>query len=111
VNVGSIDGMTKADLVHFLADTSGIDRKFFGDVTLQKNCSYFDIDGGHDKGINLKFEGVEVEGRSIRVNRDDAERQVGKRSSEDKKPGFSSSPRRSNSSRPKKEFRRPSRRR
>jgi ATP-dependent RNA helicase DeaD len=111
VNVGSIDGMTKADLVHFLADTSGIDRKFFGDVTLQKNCSYFDIDGGHDKGINLKFEGVEVEGRSIRVNRDDAERQVGKRSSEDKKSGFSSSPRRSNSSRPKKEFRRPSRRR
>ncbi|MFY0606741.1 MAG: DEAD/DEAH box helicase [Cyclobacteriaceae bacterium] len=110
VNIGSIDGMTKADLLHFLSDISGVDRKFFGDITLQKNCSYFDVDGGKDKGMNLKFEGVEVEGRSIRVNRDDQGGAREKRSFSGKKRDGGGRPR-SNSSRPKKEFRRPSRRR
>ena len=110
VNIGSIDGMTKADLLHFLSDISGVDRKYFGDITLQKNCSYFDIDGGNDKGINLKFEGVDVEGRSIRVNRDDQGGAREKRSFSGKKREGGGRPR-SNSSRPKKEFRRPSRRR
>ena len=71
INVGSIDGMTNADIVHFLADESGVDRKFFGDLSLQKNCSYFDVDSTQDKGFGESFEGKEVNGRSIRVNRDD----------------------------------------
>ncbi|MDA0194963.1 MAG: DEAD/DEAH box helicase [Bacteroidetes bacterium] len=71
VNVGIIDGMTKADLIHFLSDVSNINRKFFGQLTIQKNCAYFDVDSSQDKGISQKFEGVEIEGRSIRVNRDD----------------------------------------
>ncbi len=110
VNIGSMDGMTKADLLHFLSDNSGVDRKFFGDITLQKNCSYFDVDSGSDKGLNLKFEGVDVEGRSIRVNRDDQGDAREKRSFSGKKREGGGRPR-SNSSRPKKEFRRPSRRR
>ncbi|MFY0598642.1 MAG: DEAD/DEAH box helicase [Cyclobacteriaceae bacterium] len=71
VNIGAIDGMTKADLIHFLSDTSGVDRKYFGDLSLQKNCSYFDVDSNQDSEMSRKFEGREVEGRSIRVNRDD----------------------------------------
>lgn len=71
VNVGAIDGMTRADLIHFLADIANIDRKHFGEVTMQKNCSYFDVDQAHDKGLSQRFTGVEIEGRSIRVNRDD----------------------------------------
>jgi ATP-dependent RNA helicase DeaD len=72
INVGTIDGMTKADLIHFLSDISGIKRKFFGELTLQKNCAYFEVDKGHDRGISNHFAGIEIEGRSIRVNRDDA---------------------------------------
>ncbi|RED94911.1 DEAD/DEAH box helicase [Marinoscillum furvescens] len=71
INVGSIDGMTKADLVHFMSDIANVDRKYFGDITMQKNRSYVDIDSSQDRGLSLKFEGVEIEGRSIRVNRDD----------------------------------------
>lgn len=71
INVGSIDGMTKADLVHFMSDIANIDRKYFGDITMQKNRSYVDIDSSQDRGLSLKFEGVEIEGRSIRVNKDD----------------------------------------
>ncbi|MEQ8470369.1 MAG: DEAD/DEAH box helicase [Marinoscillum sp.] len=71
VNIGSIDGMTKSDLIHFLSDASEIDRKYFGDITMQKNRSYVDVDSSQDKAINLKFEGVEIDGRSIRMNKDD----------------------------------------
>lgn len=72
INVGSIDGLTKADLVHYMADISNIDRRFFGDITMQKNRSYVDIDSSKDRGISLKFEGIEIDGRAIRVNKDDS---------------------------------------
>ncbi|MEO9476714.1 MAG: DEAD/DEAH box helicase [Cyclobacteriaceae bacterium] len=71
VNIGTIDGMTKADLVHYLSDVSGVKRNYFGDITLQKTCAYFDIDNSQDSGLSLKFEGVQIQGRGIRVNRDD----------------------------------------
>ena len=71
VNIGVIDGMTKADLIHFLSDISGIKRKYFGDLSLQKNCSYFDVDDNYDRDLSKSFRGTEIEGRSIRVNRDD----------------------------------------
>jgi len=71
VNIGSIDGLTKADLIHFLSDVSGIKRRHFGELTMQKNCSFINVDNDHDKGLSKSFKGTEIEGRSIRVNRDD----------------------------------------
>ena len=71
VNIGSIDGMTKPDLIHYLSDVSGIDRKFFGELTMQKNCAFLDVDKAYDKDLSKSFQGIEIEGRSIRVNKDD----------------------------------------
>jgi len=71
VNIGSIDGITKGDLIHYLSDVSGIKRKYFGDLSLQKNCAYFDVDNNYDSSLSKSFSGVQIEGRSIRVNRDD----------------------------------------
>ena len=72
INVGSIDGMTESDLTHFLSDISDVKRKFFEKFSIQKNCTYFDVDSNHDKGIEDKFKGIEIDDRSIRVNRDDS---------------------------------------
>ena len=71
INIGIIDGLTKADLIHFLSDISGIKRQHFGDLSMQKNCSYFDVDNTFDRDLSKSFRGTEIEGRSIRVNRDD----------------------------------------
>ena len=71
VNIGSIDGMTKGDLLHFLSDISKVDRKYFGDLNMQKNCAFFELDKNKDSGLGKKFQGIEIEGRGIRVNRDD----------------------------------------
>jgi len=37
---------------------------------MQKNCSFFDLERPID-GFEQKFKDIEVEGRSIRVNKDD----------------------------------------
>ena len=73
VNIGMIDGVTKPDLIHFLSDVSGINRKYFGDLSLQKNCAFVEVDSSHDKKLSESFVGIEVEGRSIRVNMEDDE--------------------------------------
>lgn len=70
VNIGSIDGLTKGDLVHFLADVSGINRSHFQELSMQKNCAFFNVETGHDDNISSKFDGIEIEGRRIRVNAD-----------------------------------------
>jgi len=71
INVGLIDGVTKSDLIHFISDISEINRKNFGEISLQKNCAFFDVDSAHDKNLSKSFKGIDLEGRSIRVNRDD----------------------------------------
>ena len=71
INLGEIDGFKKVDLLQFISDASGIESKFIGDISLQKNCAYFDVDNKKDKGLNTKFQGIEVEGREVRVNRDE----------------------------------------
>jgi ATP-dependent RNA helicase DeaD len=71
INVGSIDGMTKGDLIHFISDVSKVDRNYFGDLNLKNNCSYFEVDSSQDKGLSERFQGKKMDGRDIRVNRDD----------------------------------------
>ena len=71
INLGQMDGVTKGDLLHFLSDVSGVPRKAFGQTTVQKNCAFFDVAEGETNGFAEQFKGVEVEGRRIRVNRDD----------------------------------------
>ena len=83
INVGVIDGVTKPDLIHFIADVSGVDRRSVGDLSLQKNCAYFDIPAEHAEQLLAKFKGLEVDGRSIRVNKDDQ--------GNDSKPNFGGS--------------------
>jgi ATP-dependent RNA helicase DeaD len=103
VNIGSIDGVTKADLIHFLSDVSGIDRKYFGQLSMQKNCAYIDVDPDHDKGLSQAFNGIQIEGRDIRVNRDEDRSQHSGTSSRKKFRG-----KRRN---PKQEFRKSGRKR
>jgi len=85
VNLGAIDGITKADLIHFLSDVSGTDRTYFGELTMQKNCSFFNVNDNHDKGLSQRFNGIEIEGRNIRVNRDNDDNKRTKASPSDKK--------------------------
>jgi ATP-dependent RNA helicase DeaD len=109
INVGSIDGLTKGDLLHFISDIARIDRKYFGDITMKNNCAYFDVDSSHDKGLSEKFQGKKMDGRDIRVNRDDIlDDRGGKR---DKKRPRTSAPKFGGKKVSRREFKRVSKRR
>ena len=69
INIGTIDGLTIPDFVHFISDTAGIKRSAIGDITMQKTSTFFDVTTEDDR-FEEKFKGLEIEGRSIRVNRD-----------------------------------------
>ncbi|MDX1628868.1 MAG: DEAD/DEAH box helicase, partial [Fulvivirga sp.] len=71
INIGTMDGVTKADLIHFIADVADVNRNQISDLVLQKSCAYFDLEGTGVNHIEEAFEGIMVEGRSIRVNPDD----------------------------------------
>ena len=70
INLGMIDGLTKADLVNFLSDVSGVKRKYIQNISLLKNCAYFNVDASKSKGFGDTFAGIEMDGRPLRVNRD-----------------------------------------
>jgi len=71
INIGTMDGVTDADLIHFISDITGVGRRLFTDLSIQKNCSFFNVDAKHDDDLSKRFDDIEVEGRSIRVNRDE----------------------------------------
>lgn len=70
INVGKMDGVSKSDMIDFIADTAKIRKSDLGNVDLQKNCSFFEVDSRHSKNISNSFRGIYIDGRELRVNRD-----------------------------------------
>ena len=70
INLGSIDGMNKNEVVSFVSDVGQINKKFVGSVELKQNHSYFELDKRYDKGVATRFKKVTFNGRDIRMNRD-----------------------------------------
>jgi len=79
VNIGAIDGVTKGDLIHFLSDVSQVERQYFSQVAMQRNYSFFYLDETQHQGFAGKFEGIEVDGHVIRVNRDEQKNKPSKK--------------------------------
>jgi ATP-dependent RNA helicase DeaD len=70
INVGKSDGVSKSDMVDFIAETVKIRKSDVGDIDLQKNCSFFEVDKRHSKNVANSFKGIYIDGRELRVNRD-----------------------------------------
>ena len=70
INVGKMDGLSKGELADFIAETAKIRKSDVGNIDLQNNCSFFEVDKKNSTSISDKFKGMFVEGRELRVNRD-----------------------------------------
>ena len=71
VNIGTVDGLNKSDVISFLSEVSGVSKKFFGTLEMKKNHTYFELDKKRDGGFTGKFKGIMIDDRAIRLNRDD----------------------------------------
>ena len=72
INVGKADGVRKLDILDFVCEQSGLDKRSIGDIELDKKHSYFEVEKSKSKGIDAFFDGVEVNGRPLKVSKDDS---------------------------------------
>lgn len=84
INVGRMDGASKSDLLEFLAEESGLKKGDFDELVLNDTHSFFQVKQENIQSIEGNFGGLEVEGRAIRIDRDD---DTGGRSSRANKTG------------------------
>lgn len=71
INIGSVDKVKQKDLSEFLCTHIGIKKSELTNVDLKKNCSFFEIENKHAGKVSGSFKGLVIEGRKIRVNRDE----------------------------------------
>jgi len=72
INLGKIDDVSNAELLHMICDISGVDKGKVGKIELQQKRAYFEVEKDAAKDVLSKFKGYEFEGREIRVNEDDS---------------------------------------
>jgi len=60
INLGYSDGLKKGELVQFLVDMSGINRKDVGDIHMDQNKAFFELNGKVPKNFEMSFKGVLV---------------------------------------------------
>ena len=70
INVGSIDKVSKGELLRMVCDVSGLRGKDIGAIRVMKNHAIFDVKEAKSKGLEKKFKGLEFEGRKIRMNKE-----------------------------------------
>ena len=71
INVGSMDGLSKPDLIDFVAEQGRVSKQDIGRITIHKSNAYFEVAKSKSKGLPSRFEGISVNNRRLRVNRDD----------------------------------------
>ncbi|MDW3210847.1 MAG: DEAD/DEAH box helicase [Reichenbachiella sp.] len=96
INLGKIDDISNAELLHMICDISGAKKGQIGKIELQQKRAYFEVDKDIAKDVMGKFKGYEFEGRELRVNQDDEP----PRSGRSNQRGYQDRKRRSSSGRP-----------
>ncbi|MEP2508123.1 MAG: DEAD/DEAH box helicase [Reichenbachiella sp.] len=96
INLGKIDDVSNAELLHMICDISGAKKSQIGKIEIQQKRAYFEVEKDAVSGVMDKFKGYEFEGREIRVNKDDSP----PRSPRSQQRGYQDRKRRSSGGRP-----------
>lgn len=70
INIGKRDDIRAGDLVNFICEEARIGKSDIGDIEIDRNHSYFEVAEDKSGKINSSFQGIEIDGRELRVNRD-----------------------------------------
>jgi ATP-dependent RNA helicase DeaD len=70
INIGRKDNFDETSLRKMISDQTGVKKRDISSVRLRNLNAYFDVDKKHSSKVSSSFNGFEVNGRSIRVNRD-----------------------------------------
>lgn len=70
INIGSMDDINKGDLLRFICDQTRLRKDDIGTIELHKKHSFFEVASRKSHKIASSFQGLVVDGRELRVNRD-----------------------------------------
>ncbi|QCK15100.1 DEAD/DEAH box helicase [Mangrovivirga cuniculi] len=70
INIGKMDSMSKKDLAVFISQQAGIPQRDLVSIDIFRTHSYFSVNKKFTDRIASSMRGVEVNGRQLRVNRD-----------------------------------------
>ena len=79
VNIGKMDQANKAELLEFLCDVGKVEKRHITNIAMEKRCSYFDVDPSKASTFAQRFKNLQIDGRELRVNRDQQKDQKRKR--------------------------------
>jgi ATP-dependent RNA helicase DeaD len=67
INLGKMDNMEKADLLEMLDDCCGVGQKYIGKIDIKGAYSFFEVEKEKSQAILDGLQGVEFQGRPVRV--------------------------------------------
>ncbi len=69
MNIGKKEHVNKANLLRFICDESGLSKRQIGTIEVQGKRSYFEVISSEAKGLPAKFDGIDINGRMLKVVR------------------------------------------
>jgi ATP-dependent RNA helicase DeaD len=71
INVGEMDGVDRGSLVEFVSEQANVQKDDIGGISIRDKFSFFDVNKNAAEAIETKFEGLSVNGRPLRVNKEE----------------------------------------
>ncbi|MBL6445639.1 DEAD/DEAH box helicase [Fulvivirga sp. 29W222] len=68
INIGSIDGYNKKELIDLVTTKTGISKSNVGPITMEERRAYFEVETEVAGTVESPFKGMMIDGREIRVN-------------------------------------------
>jgi ATP-dependent RNA helicase DeaD len=69
VGVGELDGIDKSGMVRLLCDTTGLPNEKIGKIELRRSFSFFEVPPQFEHIVESKFEDLQVNGRTVRIEK------------------------------------------
>ena len=79
INIGTMDGASAKDIKELICDVVRLKDEHLGKITLKTKSSFFEVNSKFSKAVTQKFNGLLVNNREIRVNRDEDSPQMTKK--------------------------------
>lgn len=87
INLGEMDGLDEDELVSLICEVTGIPSEKVTDLTLQSKCSYYTIPKEFSSRVVDALDGLEINDRTVRTNRDDDGQVYGEKKGKGKRSG------------------------
>ena len=67
INLGSVDGFSRGDLLGYICNTSKISGRIVGKIDVKGVYSFFEVPNDQSEAVFAGFKGAEFQGREVRI--------------------------------------------